>query len=98
MADRIKMTPVELRDGAQNCELCRDQILSEIQTLNQRITQMYGNWEGLSQQAFIERFNEFANYLRQQTPAVLDGVAMKLRVAADTIEDADRQISQAFRG
>lgn len=98
MAERIKMTPQELNDGARYLRDRLTAINQEVVQLEQRVNLVAGNWEGQAQYAFRERYDSLRPILKETLPQVIDAMAQKLDAAANTIRDTDAQIASAFRG
>jgi WXG100 family type VII secretion target len=93
---QIRMTPSELRDGAQFLGQRLDAINQEVQQLDARVNQVAGNWEGQAQSAFLGSYQEMLPVLKQTLPQVIDAMMQKLNGAANAIEETDQQIAQAF--
>lgn len=98
MADRILMTPEELRGAATFVEEKQEEIRQAVDALKLKIiNDVCSRWEGASQQAFIAQFEDIYNkVLNSQVPEILTGVATELRTAAETIERADQEIASAM--
>ena len=98
MAERIKMTPQELNEGAKYLRDRLATINGEVAQLEQRINLVAGNWEGQAQHAFRESYDSLRPILKETLPQVIEAMSKKLDAAANTIRDADAQIASAFRG
>jgi WXG100 family type VII secretion target len=99
MNGRIKMTPQELNDGANYLRDRLSNISEEVNSLNSKVQEVTGCWEGASQEAFSGRFNEdLYPILRDTVPQVIEAMATKLDAAANTIRDTDSELASAFRG
>lgn len=98
MAERILMTPQELRDAADFVIAQQGCIKDAVDVLKSKLDDVCSRWEGASQQAFISQFEEiYSKMLSTQVPEILDGVSQELRLAADTIEQADDSIASAMK-
>lgn len=96
---QIRITPEELRDGADFLEQKLDTINSEVAALKSKIDEISGNWEGAAQSSFVDTFdNDMYPILSDTLPQVIQGIAGQLDGAADTIEQADAEIAKAFKG
>lgn len=94
----IKMTPQELRDAADFIGQKREAIKDEVEALKAKIDEVTANWEGASQSQFVTTFTDtFSPMLKNDFPAVIEGIEGQLDGAADAIEDADQQVADAFK-
>ena len=99
MSGRIMMTPQELNDGARYLEARLSDMIQQVTALNSRITDVASRWEGLSQDAFMDRYlNELYPVLSQTMPEVINALAGKLDAAANVIRDTDQELANALRG
>ena len=94
----IKVTPQELRDASSDIATRKGNIISLIESLNSLINSVAGNWEGSSQAAFLEQFNQLYPKLHDDVPQVLEGISSELNRAADAMEETDEKIANTFRG
>lgn len=98
MAERITITPQELRDAAEYVMARQSAINDAVKELKTKLDDVCSRWEGDSQQAFIRQFDEiYTQLLSKQLPDVLEGVSQELKVAADTIEQADKELAGAMK-
>lgn len=96
---QIRITPEELRDGADFLEQKLEAINTEVAALKSKIDEISGNWEGAAQSSFVDTFdNDMYPILSDTLPQVIEGIAGQLDGAADTIEQADAEIAKAFKG
>lgn len=96
---QIRITPEELRDGADFLEQRLEAINSEVSALKAKIDEVAGNWEGAAQSSFIETFtNNMYPVLNDTLPEVITGIVTQLDSAANTIEQTDEEIAKTFRG
>ena len=96
---QIRITPEELRDGANYLRQRLEAIKSEVESLKGKIDEVAGNWEGAAQSSFITTFeNDMYPILRDTLPEVVEGISSQLDGAANTIEQSDQEIANAFKG
>lgn len=96
---QIRITPEELRDGADFLGQRLESISSEVSSLKSKIDEVTGNWEGAAQSTFVETFeNDMYPILSDTLPEVINGIMAQLNGAADALEAADEEISNAFKG
>lgn len=95
---QIRITPEELRESATFLGQKEEAIGTEVQALKQRINDTTANWEGAAQNSFVQSFENLLPMLEQQLPEVIKGIMSMLNGAANTLEEADQQISSAFNG
>ena len=98
MAERIKMTPQELNEGANYLRERLNALTTEVMSLDSRVRLVAGNWEGAAQQAYIGSYEELLPILKDTLPEVVEAMAMKMDAAANALRDTDEQIASAFRG
>ncbi|NLM59627.1 MAG: WXG100 family type VII secretion target [Clostridium sp.] len=94
----IKITPEELRDAAQLINGKADEIEQNINAVNEKVQYVVENWEGAAKDSFFEAFESLKNELLTQLDEILKGIASQLQAAADTMEQADQDVANAFRG
>ncbi len=96
---QIRITPQELRDTASFIADKRQSLIDEVEVLHTRINDMTANWEGAAQSAFVETFEkDLYPVLSKTMPEVLEGIMNQAKGAADTFEETDNKIADAFRG
>lgn len=98
MANQIRMTPQELRDGSTTLKNQKEQCLEILSSMKSKVDEVTGNWEGAAQNAFVAQFEELYKNIGETLPQTVDGIASMLDRSADTIEQADAQIASALRG
>ena len=96
---QIRITPEELRNGADFLEQKLEAINAEVAALKGKIDEVTGNWEGAAQSSFVETFeNDMYPILKDTLPEVITGIVAQMDGAADAIEQTDAEVSKAFRG
>lgn len=96
---QIRITPEELREGADVLDSVREAIGEQVTTAENKVNEVAENWEGSAQSTFMDSFsNDMLPMLKNDFPSVLEGLAAQLRGAADAIEQADEEVASAFRG
>lgn len=93
---QIRITPEELRESATFLGQKEESIGNEVQALKQRINNTTANWEGAAQNSFVQTFEQLLPVLEQQLPQTIEGIIAMLNGAANTLEEADQQISSSF--
>lgn len=93
----IKMTPSELRDLATAVTGIRDEIVDKVSTMNRRINDDTREWDGESKSQYFYDYDALLPTLQETFPDVIESLAQKLNYAADTLEDADKQIASAIK-
>ncbi|HQA57491.1 MAG TPA: WXG100 family type VII secretion target [Acetivibrio sp.] len=94
----IKITPEELRDAAQLINGKADEIDQNINAVNEKVQYVVENWEGAAKDSFFEAFESLKNELLTQLDEILKGIASQLQAAADTMEQADQDVANVFKG
>lgn len=96
---QIRITPEELRNGADFLEQKLEAINAEVSALKGKIDEVTGNWEGAAQSSFIQTFeSDMYPILKDTLPEVITGIAAQLDGAAEAIEQADAEVAKAFKG
>ena len=96
---QIRITPEEVRDGADFLEQKLEAINAEVAALKGKIDEVTGNWEGAAQSSFVETFeNDMYPILKDTLPEVITGIVAQMDGAADAIEQTDAEVAKAFRG
>ena len=94
----IKITPEELRDAAQLINGKADEIEQNINAVNEKVQYVVENWEGAAKDSCFEAFESLKNELLTQLDEILKGIASQLQAAADTMEQADQDVANVFKG
>ena len=96
---QIRITPEELRNGADFLEQKLEAINAEVAALKGKIDEVTGNWEGAAQSSFVDTFeNDMYPILKDTLPEVIIGIVAQMDGAADAIEQTDAEVAKAFRG
>lgn len=94
---QIRITPEELRNGANFLGQKLEAINAEVSALKGKIDEVTGNWEGAAQSSFIQTFeSDMYPILKDTLPEVINGIAAQLNGAAEAIEQADAEVAKAF--
>lgn len=93
----IKMTPSELRDLATTVTGIRDEIVSQINTMNSKINADTSEWDGESKDQYFADYDALLPTLQDTFPQVIEDLATKLKFAADKLEEADQDIASAIK-
>lgn len=95
----IKMTPEDLREASTFLGARLESINSEVSQLKEKIDEITSNWEGAAQSSFLETFtNDMYPVMSDTLPQVIEGIMAQLSGAADTLEQADAELANAFKG
>lgn len=94
----IKITPEELRNAATFLTGKKDEIVTAVGEIQTQVNNTTSEWEGSSQSAFVESFEEMLPMLQETFPEVIEGIASMLTGAADALEQVDEEVANAFRG
>ena len=97
MADRITITPQELRTAAANFKAKADEVVDILKYLMNEVTNLEGTWDGAAQDEFFAQYNELQTPLNQ-FPEVLNGIASQLEAVAQTLEETDNALASQLRG
>lgn len=98
MAERILLTPQELRDAAEFLENASQEVEEKINAVSSKIEEVTENWEGAAQSTFVDNYGEIKPVLSEQFPDVITGLATQLRSVADNLEATDEQLASSMKG
>jgi WXG100 family type VII secretion target len=93
----IKITPEELREASAVIKAKAGDIESSINEVNDKVQFVVENWEGAARDSFFEAFESLKGDLLTQLDEILEGIASQLEAAANTIEQADQEVANAFK-
>lgn len=92
MAERITITPQELRTSATNFKAKADEIVDILKYLMNEVNNLESTWDGAAQDQFFAQYNELQTPLNQ-FPEILQGIASQLEAVAQTLEETDNALA-----
>ena len=95
MAERITITPEELRDSASKFTGKATEIRETLSFQRNEVDSLEATWEGAAQNQFFISYAEMEQTLNQ-FPEVLDGISQQLTTVAQTLEDTDEQLGASL--
>ncbi len=95
MADRITITPDELRSSSSTFNTKADEISDILNTLRQEVDSLEATWDGAAQDSFFQSYSDMEATLTQ-FPEILQGIAQQLTAVADTLEQTDEELASAL--
>lgn len=93
---QIRITPEELREGSSFLLQKMEAVIGEVSEIKSKVDAVASEWEGAAQNSFVAAFESILPILQKDFPEIIEGISTQLTVAADTLEEADNQISQSF--
>lgn len=96
MADRILMTPEELRSAKDDLYNKAEEIKSLLESTKNKVDEVDAGWEGAADNAFMETFNDLYSQMNPQFPETIQGIGDMLQGAADALESADEDIASSL--
>ena len=93
---QIRITPEELREGSSFLLQKMEAVIGEVNEIKSKVDAVAAEWEGAAQNSFVVAFESILPTLQKDFPEIIEGISTQLTVAADTLEEADNQISQSF--
>lgn len=97
MADRITITPQELRTSATTFRAKSDEIVSILKELMTEVNNLESTWDGAAQDTFFQQYNDLQTPLNQ-FPEILEGIAGQLDAVAQTLEETDSALASQLGG
>lgn len=96
MADRITITPEELRTSSTNFSTKAGEIRDILTYLRSEVDNLESTWQGAAQSQFFIMYSEMEKTLNE-FPEVLDGISTQLTTVAQTLEDTDDALKAAMQ-
>lgn len=93
---QIRITPSELREGANSITKLAGDILDNLNTLKTIVDGVANNWEGAARSSYVANFEDLHSQFVQSFPPAVEGLAEQMTAVADTLEQTDAEIAQAF--
>lgn len=88
MANRILVTPAELRNVARQFQQGGDQTEQMTNRLTQALNGMQGQWDGMTKERFFQEFQNASNNMKQFVQ-MLESISQQLNSIADRFEQLD---------
>ncbi|WP_166244906.1 WXG100 family type VII secretion target [Paenibacillus turpanensis] len=88
MANRILVTPGELRNVARQFQQGGDQTEQLTNRLTQSLNGMQGQWDGMTKERFFQEFQNANNNMKQFVQ-MLESISQQLNSIADRFEQLD---------
>lgn len=95
MAERITITPEELRSSASTFSSKAEEITQILSDLRTEVDNLEATWDGAAQDQFFASYSEMETTLNQ-FPEVLEGISGQLTTVADTLEQTDEDLRTAL--
>lgn len=96
MAGQIRMTPDTMRTRANQYRTERDNVEHVIKQMDSLLSQLREEWEGASVEAYEAKFQELRpSFVDAQK--LIDEIARSLDQTAQTLQETDQQIANAFK-
>ena len=86
----------QIREGASFLLQKMEAVIDEVNEIKSKVDAVASEWEGAAQNSFVAAFESMLPTLQKDFPEIIEGISNQLTVAADTLEEADNQISQSF--
>ncbi len=97
MAGRITVTPEELRRTSNSFNQKAEEINSILSYLRRSVDALTQQWEGSAKDSYFQTYYELDQKMRK-FPVVVNGMASRLDLAANKIEETDQKLANALRG
>lgn len=97
MADRITVTPSELRTASTNFNTKAGEIREVLTYLRNEVNRLESTWDGAAQDQFFMSYEDMSKTLAQ-FPDVVEGISKQLTSVAETLESTDSQIANSLKG
>ena len=96
MAERILITPEELREAAEFLVSAKEEIITKVNEVSNKIDEIAGNWEGAAQSTFVDNYAEIKPTLDSDFPEIIQGLSEQLKATADTLEETDEALASSM--
>lgn len=97
MADRLLVSPEQLRDTAAAYRKAQADQAAAYQTIRDSVEGLQASWEGKASESFIQAFRQLYKNLEQSELRMLDA-AEELMSSADFFEQTEEGMSTSFAG
>lgn len=97
MAEKIMITPQELRTAASTFTTKADEIGTILNELNSLVESLESTWDGAAQDQFFNLYKEKHTDLIKVAEEILPGISETLESIAQTLEDTDEQIASSLQ-
>lgn len=92
----IKMSPEDLRTLATGITSTKEQIQCLVGDMDGKISTETQDWDGASKNQFFSDYLDILPQIKDRFPEILEILASRLMFAADTLEQSDADIADAF--
>lgn len=96
MAERILVTPEELREAADFLKSAKEEIVDKVNQVSNKIDEIAANWEGAAQSTFVDNYAEIKPTLDTDFPQIIEGLSEQLKAVAQNIEDTDEALASSM--
>lgn len=96
MAERILITPEELREAADFLVAAKEEIVAKVNEVSNKIDEIAANWEGAAQSTFVDNYGEIKPTLDTDFPDIIQGLSEQLKTTADTLEETDEALASSM--
>lgn len=97
MAGQIRITPDQMRSRAGEYRTEASNVGEVISKMDSLLSALQSEWEGASSEAYASRFAELRpGFVKAQD--LINEIAQSLDSTAQTLEETDSNIANAFRG
>lgn len=95
---QIRITPQELKDGADQIEKLAEDITNNLKTLKSVVDGVANNWDGAAQSSYVASFEDIHKQFEDTFPPTVKELAEQMKAVACTLEETDAQIAKALSG
>lgn len=96
MAERILMTPDELRSAKDYLYNKAEEITSVLEDTKNKVDEVDAGWEGAADDAFMQTFQDLYEQMISNFPPTVQGIGDMLKGAADALDEADSDIASSL--
>lgn len=96
-SSEIRMTPDQMRTRAGEYTTQGENLQQVINSMDRLLTQLQSEWTGKAADGFTARFTELRpGFVKAKE--LIDEISAALKSSANTVEQTDQSIGNAFRG
>lgn len=96
MAERILVTPEELREAAEFLMSAKEEIYDKVNDVTKKINEIAANWEGAAQSTFVDNYESIRPTLDTEFPTIIEGLSQQLESVANSIEETDDALASSM--
>lgn len=96
--DRMILKWAELKQNIEDMKRGLEQFVEAVNKINKAVDDSPNNWEGATQTAYMEQYNDLRTAMTKDVPDAVNGMITFLENFMKDIESRDRDAASSLRG